>query len=448
MPYENEFATGESLWRLLENESVKRFQGEILVRAAPEPHEFPPSLTINRGIDSVSRIIAIDGSDVPHQVQNGFPKAEAALLNIAAVVIKTDALRAIGRDDIPSPSQLRELEQPKTMSAVLPGPNVVGKTHDQDTPTKYFRSTMRQELDFKLDPNHESLLETFLTITETARQSGAAFRCPIADCDKLLSRPDSDTICPCEKKEPIYPTDSLRIQERFYDNMSSRQAFTAFRQVTEHLLLVNILRYFYQNSNPAIFDDIAFIMDGPLAIFGMPAWVKQYIQDEIARIHSGLIEQGRPGLLVMGIEKTGEFLDHFQELDWLPYEGPRQRLGNGAILVPTTEYIYRYINPNPNTDKAYGEAVYYGRKLMYKSKVGQHSVVMIPMVNEEARRRNSVSQNVFPRLNDALNIIDSLYTHLYQDGFAPLVRANAHAAIPLRTGQRILENLFDQLDEN
>ena len=448
MPYENEFATGESLWRLLENKSVKRFQGEILVRTSPEPHEFPPSLTINRGRDSVSRIIAIDGSDVPHQVQNGFPKAEAALLNIAAVVIKTDALRAIRRDDIPSPSQLRDLEQPKTMSAVLPGPNVVGKTHKQNTPTKYFRSTMREELEFKLDPNHESLLETFLTITEPARRSGATFRCPIVDCDKRLSRPDADIICPCEKKEPVYPTDSLRIQERFYDNMSSRQAFTAFRQVTEHLLLINILRYFYQYGNPAIFDDIAFIMDGPLAIFGMPAWVKQYIQDEIARIHNGLIERGGSGLLIMGIEKTGEFLDHFQELDWLPSEGPRQRVDNGAILVPTTEYIYRYINPNPNTDKAYGEAVYYGRKLMYKSKVGQHSVLMIPMVNVEARKPNSISQKAFPRLNDALNIIDSLYTHLYQDGFAPLVRANAHAAIPLRTGQRILENLFDQPDEN
>ena len=448
MPYENEFATGESLWRLLENESVKRFQGEILVRTAPEPHEFPPSLTINRESDSVSRIIAIDGSDVPHQVQNGFPKAEAALLNIAAVVIKIDALRAIGRDAIPSPSQLRDLEQPKTMSAVLPGPNVVGKTDEQDTPTKYFRSTMRQELEFRLDPNHESLLETFLTITETARKSGATFRCPIVDCGKPLSRPGTDTICPCEKKETIYPTDSLRIQERFYDNMSSRQAFTAFRQVTEHLLLMNILRYFYQHGNLAIFDDIAFVMDGPLAIFGMPAWFKQYIQDEIARIHNALIEQGRPGLLIMGIEKTGEFLDHFQELDWLPSEGPRQRLSNGDTLVPTTKYIYRYINPNPNTDKAYGEAVYYGRKLLYKNRVGQHAVVMIPMVNEEARKPNSVSQKAFPRLNDALNIIDSLYTHLYQDGFAPLVRANAHAAIPLRTGQRILESLFDQSDEN
>ena len=447
MPYENEYATGESLWRLLDNESVKQFQGEILVRNAPEPHEFPPVLQVERSSDTVNRIIAIDGSDVTRQVQNGFPKAEASLVNLAGVVIKTDALRAIGRDDIPSPSQLRDMETVKTMSAVLPGPNVVGKTEAQGTPSKFFRWTVRKELEFKLDPDHESLLDTFLTITMPARESGASFQCPVMDCERSLPRPSSDTICPCDEQEPIYPTDSLRLQERFYDNTSSQQAFTAFRQVTEHLLLVNILRYFHQRSDLAMFDDIAFVMDGPLAIFGMPAWLKGYIQAEVERIHQDLLTQGRRGLLLIGMEKTGEFVDHFEELDWLRAEGPRQRLPNGTILVPTTEYIYRYINPN-TTDKAYGEAVYYGRKLMYKNAMGQHAVVMTPIVNQEGRMPNSAGQEVFPRLNDALNLIDSLYTHLYRDGFAPLVRSHAHAAIPLRIGQRILDSLFDQTAES
>ena len=446
MPYENEYATGESLWRLLDNASVKQFQGEILVRNAPQPQEFPPSLYIERGTDSVSRIIAIDGSDVTRQVQNGFPKAEAALVNLAGVVIKTDQLHAIGRDDIPSPSQLRDMESVKTMSAVLPGPNVVGKTKPQDSPTKFFRWTMRKELDFKLDPDHESLLETFLAITKNARSPNSTFQCPIVDCTRPLRRPHMDSPCDCDQQEPIYPTDSLRIQERFYDNMSSQQAFTAFRQVTEHLLLINILRYFHNKGDAAMFDDIAFVMDGPLAIFGMPAWLKGHIQNEIERIHQDLLAQGRRGLLLIGIEKTGEFVDHFEELDWLRVEGARQRLLNDTILIPTTEYIYRHINPS-TSDKAYGEAVYYGRKLMYKNAVGQHAVVMTPIVNEEGRKPNSTGPDVFPRLNDALNIIDSLYTHLYRDGFAPLVRSNAHAAIPLRIGHRILDSLFDRTDE-
>ena len=39
----------------------------------------------------------------------------------------------------------------------------------------------------------------------------------------------------------------------------------------------------------------------------------------------------------------------------------------GTALVPTTEYIYRHIVPNPNSTKPYGQAVYYGRKVMYKN---------------------------------------------------------------------------------
>lgn len=442
MPYENEYATGESLWRLLDNESVKQFQGEILVRNAPEPHEFPPTLNIERESSPVNRIIAIDGSDVVRQVQNGFPMAEASLVNLAGVVIKLEALQSIGRDEIPSPSHLRDLETVKTMSAVLPGPNVIGKDKSQKTPKKFFRSTVRKELDFRLDPDHESLLDTFLDITQAGRKVGAKFQCPISDCNRELIRPADDTVCPCEKQEAIYATDSLRAHERFYDNMSSQQAYTAFRMATEHLLLVNILRYFYQHCDHAMFDDIAFVLDGPLAIFGMPAWLKGYIQQEIGRIHQELVSQGHRGILLMGIEKTGHFTTHFEELDWLMSEGPRQRLENGTILVPTTEYVYRYIFPS-DTDKPYGDAVNYGRKLLYKNAVGQHAVVMVPIVNEEGRKPNSTNSGAFPRLNEALNIIDSLHTHLYRDGFAPLVRAHAHAAIPLRVGQKILDSVFD-----
>ena len=71
-------------------------------------------------------------------VQNGFPKAEAALFNAAVIIIKTDELSKFGGDYIPSPSQLRNLEKVNTMSAVLPGPNVVGRKPEEDTPKKFF----------------------------------------------------------------------------------------------------------------------------------------------------------------------------------------------------------------------------------------------------------------------------------------------------------------------
>ena len=451
MPYLDERAAGDSLWRLEENLSVQAFKGTIRTRNDQETHSLPPTIELARRQNPIRRIIAVDGSTVTKAVQNGFPKAEAALFNAAVIVIKVDELAKFDRDHIPSPSQLRDLERVETMSAVLPGQNVVGLQPNQDTPKKFYRQTVRQELNFRLDESHESLLETFHAITASVTGSGQKFQCPIDECEleppgststPTVSRQAKDSVCPCPLKEHLYSTDSLRTHERFHDFSSSEQAFTAFRMVTEHLLMTNILRYFHMNLPARCFDDTAFVVDGPLAIFGMPAWLKEHVQTEVARIHNDLVSQGRLGLLLIGLEKTGEFIDHLGEIDWDDATGQRQRLPNGTALVPTTEYIYRHIVPNPNSTKPYGQAVHYGRKIMYKNNAGQHAVVMTPIVNSSGTEPNSSNASAFPRLGDALDIIDDLYTHLYRDGFIPLIRANAHAAIPLRRGQGILADLF------
>ena len=443
MPYPNERAAGDSLWRLEDNESVRYFKGLIRTREHNALREGPPIVEPLRGRQPVKWIVAIDGSSVTKAVQNGFPKAEAALFNAAVIVIDVAELRRFDTDNVPSPSQLRDLEQVQTMSAVLPGQNVVGQKHEEETPKKFFRATVRKELDFKLDPNHDSLLQTFLSLTLAEGTTTAQLQCPLEDCDERITRPRQDQKCPCEQREMLYPTDSLRMHERFYDNNSSEQAFTAFRMVVEHLLLINIITYFYTNQPLHWFDDIAFVMDGPLAIFGMPAWLKDHIQSTLQQIHNDLVGKGHEGLLLMGMEKTGEFLDHLEELDWSESEGTRQRLANGTAMAPTTSYIYRYIRPNPDaSNSVYGQQVYYGRKILYKTRNGQHAVVMTPIVNAAGRQRDGIDVSAFPRLGEALDIVDELYTHLYQDGFLPLVRANAHAAIPLRKGQAILSKLF------
>ena len=212
--------------------------------------------------------------------------------------------------------------------------------------------------------------------------------------------------------------------------------------MVEQLALVNILRYCEQAGNPEFIRDTAFIMDGPLAVFGSAAWLHTWIQAEVKRIHCKYTEEGYPGVLLIGIEKTGHFVEHLKQLDWSDHDGPRQVLANQTAMAPTMDYINRHVVHRPPGAADFGRQTYYGRKVLYKNRNGQHSVITTPIINEGAADKNCVSPDVFPRLGEILDIMDELSTYLYEDGFAPLVRAHAHAAIPLKTGAEILHRLF------
>ena len=440
MPYRNEYASGDSLWRLVGSESVREFEGMIR-RGDPEDALEPPhALTPSRGFELITRIIVIDGSTVTHAVRNGYPGAEAALLQLAAVIIDLSALRSIPQRSIPRPSAIRDMEDCRTLDAVLPGRNVVRRGVPGDTPRTYFRSTIHEMLSGRrVDRDHETLLETMRAIAPARR-----FQCPADDCAKSLPALSGTSHCPCARRELIFETDSLRLHERFEDFGSSAQAYTAAQQVVEHLAMVNIMRFFERRGWWNAFRTTAFVMDGPLAIFGMPAWLKSHVQGEISRLHGLALEHGGPGVLLFGVEKSGMFLDHLQAMDESDHEGPRARLDPRTVLAPDREYVHRHIALRPLDAKPHGDVTDYGRRVMYKNGLGQHSVVMTPIVNAEGEDRDRVDEAAYPRLGEALDIMDEFSTYLYEDGFAPLVRAHAHAAIPLKAGIGLLTELFTE----
>lgn len=449
MPYKNELARGDSLARIADSQSVRDFLGIIKVTSENSSHALPARLTPERNQESITKILAIDGSTVTKRVKNGYPGAEAALFNLAAIIIYLNRLREIPENYIPGPDEIRRIEDCKTLSAVLPGCNVVRKDELNETSKQFFRNTLYEELSkAKLDSEHESLLETLRAMT--ASRGHFTIKCPLVDDCQNKSNDYRTEIanyisnCECSTNAELFETDSLRIQERFKENGSSEEAYSAFRQVVEHLTLLNILRYCEKNQLFDFLSNTAFIIDGPLAIFSMPAWIKPYIQEEIARIHNLCLGKGYPGLLVIGIEKTGQFLSHLNELDWKESEGHRSNIENGTAFAPDIDYIHKHIVLRPPGFKPYGIDVYYGRKVMYKTQTGQHCVIMTPIVTSQGEDPNCVDLEAFPRIGEALDIMDELGMHLYEDSFTPLVRANAHAAIPLKGGHRILSELFKE----
>ena len=440
MPYLNEFASGESLSSLTQSRSVLEFEGTIHKQDANKQHELPVIIEPQRSDDTITRVVAIDGSVVAGTISNGFPGAEAALMRIAAVVLDLQAMRKPEPNWIPRPSEIRELERCDAVDAVLPGCNVSQAGIKHDSPSRYFRRTIFNTMQGTVEDGHESLLDTLTAIT--SNRETIEIVCPVDECNRQVTVCQGMCTCPCFKKESIYQTDGLRIHERFNDIGSNGQVYTLVQQVTEHLVLANILRFCEQEGNVDFVNETGFIIDGPLAIFGSAAWLHTWIQREVQRIHRKCIQEGQAGLLLLGVEKSGQFLEHLKQLDWSDADGEGQVLPVSTAMAPTMEYINRFIVHRPAEAKDFGRQTYYGRKVLYKNNNGQHIAFTTPIVNGASANTSCVNLQAFPRLGEALNILDELSTYLYEDGFAPLVRAHAHAAIPLKSGTAILRKLF------
>lgn len=439
MPYENEFANGESLIALQNSPVMKAFEGVIATRGEAEGRDPAPRVDIPRRNWLPRRILAIDGSIVTEKVKNGFPGAEVSLVTLAAVFIDVNKIAGIRPGDIPSPAVFNSLDTAQTHAAVLPGANVRHRDDALGTPQVFFRSKVYEALNAKVVEGHETMLETLRAINQS---DASGVDCPIDGCRHKLDKGIDIYSCSCVNAATLYETDSLRIHERFSDVASNGDVHGEVRHVLEVLALINLLRFF-EKHKIRLLKDLAFVMDGPLAVFGQPAKIAPQIREELVRIGQVCREANGIEPLVIGVEKSGQYVSHFEDIDWTDERGPRSRFDPRTVLIPDSRYVNRNITLRPEKARPSGTATYFGRKVFYKTAAGAHAVLNIGMTNEDAADFTRADPACFPRLGDALNILDHLSTYLYQDGFMPLVRAHAHAAIPLKRGADILKGIME-----
>ena len=440
MPYPREIASGESLIWLENSEALKEFEGVILQKEGHAQIQ-PPIINVARSDWYPRRVIAIDGSNIVHRVNNGFPGAEAGLLMISVVAVKLRLLEEIKETEILRPSFFRDMEQVHTLESAMPGIGIVRKGVDDDTPYNFFRQSVFDTLSNSIALNHESLLETLRSMCRNSNFE-TRIECPAMDCKNKFDLKDGQYFCECDRHEKLFETDLLRLHEYFDDVQSSGEALGRLRSVLEILVLINILRFFAKNA-PAYLESCAFVLDGPLAIFGTPASILTPIRVELKRLNEIARSNNGEDLVVFGIEKSGRMKEHLEQLDYEDDAGPRSRFGEKTIIVPNNDYIRANVVPSNYNSKPFGADTHFGRYVLYKTNRGKHVVVNTAMLNDVAAKLDSNSTECYPRLGDILDVVDRLATYIYADGFLPIVRAHAHAAIPLKRGTDIIKSLLE-----
>jgi hypothetical protein len=453
MGFENEFASYEPLRRILDSPKVRSLQSRLRVRKSDDKEdqkEFEGNIINKADLASdfiPDYVIAIDGSYQPAKAENGFPGAEFGYITISAVLIIQKAVREFAKQKFIDPKKFRETEKASTIDTVIPGCNVIieGEKSAKASMRKALFEELQNTMAFE---EGETLLETYEHLFKIKQDKdkkiggGRPPRSPIDGVDKDMTYGCGKYNCP-HSGEALYSTDALRLHELMNPAGTNGEMYGQIMSMFEKLWLIHILRSFEQRDWLNILGRVTFVLDGPLACFSTWSWMNKSIIAELERINGIQKKQTGKDLLIFGVEKSGTFYNHFEEVD-TKVDGATDRFPNQSAFLLSDRYIKKNIIFS-ESDKLYGQDTYFGRKLFYKTETGYRIVPVLAFFNDHQQNLRTTRIDQHPRLADLLNVLDKLVSSRYPNSVSPLVSAHAEAAIPLNLGKRIFDDIAREI---
>lgn len=395
--------------------------------------------------ESVRFAITVDGSDSEVEATREHPTIKVGYVRVAASFIDFDKLHASGAGPFVNPRVLRESHQHAAFDRALPGSGLV-------IPGSTGVNTWRQELDgflqeTKFDQASDQTLADMLLALHGSPSTPATTaplrRCPACGAkDAQLSGgqidvPKAGTFCPeCGTK--IYLCDVLRTDEEYVPEGSNRSALTRTMLVAERLASLGYMQLLFEDAHRyEVLERTLFITDGPLALYGTVAPLKRRFQGYLGEYAKQCAANNRPAApLVVGVEKSGAFVEHAQVIAHL--------IQPGHVMFLTTKYINRLTGRPPNNP--YGSDEFYGRRFIYRTTNGGVLVFTIPPTPDVTPYGDPGGElwSNYPTLRPICEVLDHVQTRLYENAVIPVALAHSAASLPLGVGQSVLRALVQQ----
>jgi len=451
MSFEGEFASYEPLRRLLDSDKVKALHDRLKIRSSNgDNKDFEDSIIQKVDLEQSQLqpdlVLAIDGSYLAAKAENGFPGAEFGYVTVASVLIDLKLVRELEQNEFISPKKFRETEKASTIESVFPGCNVILDT-EKDAKASFRRALFEELKSNVIFSDGETLLDTFEHLFRIKRNSSDSNlpKSPIEEFkDQDMTYDYGEYLCP-HSGDTLFSTDALRLHELMNPSGTNGEMFGQTMSTLEKLWLIHILRAFEKKGWLTTLRRVAFIMDGPLAVFSTSSWLTKAIDFELIRINNLQKKLNGQDLLIIGIEKSGTFFNHFLEIDTTK-DGIKDKFPRQSALLLDDNYIKKNIIYSEST-KPYGQDTYFGRKFFYKASSGQKIVPVVACFTDYQKNLDTANPDQFTRLADVMNLLDKLVSSRYPNSVSPLVSAHAEAAIPLNLGKRIFEDIAREIRE-
>ncbi len=452
MSLEGEFGSYEPLRRILDSPRIQELQDRMRIRLhdgdAARELILVQKANLPESNYQPDLVLAIDGDSRTYKPANGFPGAEIGYVTIASVLIDMQQINELAKEEFISPRKFRETEKASTFESVFPGNNVFvpGESSPKSSLRRYLFDEMQRQSIFS---EGETLLDTYEYLLKIKRsrfpdseKSGPDS--PIEGIDEKMTYGYGEFPCKHTGK-PLFSTDALRLHELMTPSGSNGELFGQIKSTLEKLWLIHILRAFERKGWLATLRRVAFIMDGPLAVFNTSSWLAKTIAIELRRLNDLQKTMNGTDLLLIGIEKSGSFYNHFTDID-TSIDGLTDKFPRQSALLLTDKYIKENIIYSESI-KPYGQDTYFGRKLFYKTNNGQKLVAVLATYTDAQKDLETATPDQFPRLNDVMNLLDHLESNQYPNSVSALISAHSEAVTPLYFGKRIFEDIAREIRE-
>ncbi len=403
---------------------------------------------LSRQEPSQFNLVAVDGSNYCTTIGDSLPQTQVSFTKIGAIRLNGQEYLGL-RDEQPAdPFAVAALEDGyDSFSYVLPGSNV--RTTALSDPVEALRFAINEVLNVKIGADGRQLMDTYFYLA--SRRKGR-FRnhnpnwiwvdeCAVCGSGPIaIGRLSGQCFCPtCGAA--VYPADALKLWQEPDDSWSIETVTNRVMMTMEHLLLVHNVRRLYLDS-PEVLGTTAFMVDGPLAVFGWGCqWLHAPIMETLHDITADLESQALGIPVIFGLQKSGYMAQYATFLNRIV---PANRL-----FAVDDQYRYTHIKVSPSAGRSkygFGSETYYGQDFIFKSSTGRVYVMAMPypFPAKESVAKFQAAKLALPRyktLGSALSLISHFECDLFENSLSPMVLAHRYTSISTAAGGGVLDEL-------
>jgi len=447
MPYNGQAAGKGGHSDFVRNPDVQAFLAECDYMREPSDEEGKAmaatfvAAPINDPPKLPEYVIASDASKSDQAINEKLPSTQVGFIKVSHVLIEMNKYAEL-IDPVTrfvDPFKVAELHRNASpITFTLPGSNIRYKG------SRSVKDGFRHAVFSQLGANRAAggknrfiLTKMLFNLTDEKIEIN---HCPSCKAKQLFSFSVDEQIYLCNMcKVPVYVTDWLRLHEDVSDFGNNTSAITRMMNCVEHLLIIALIHQIFE-ADPLALAKMAFIMDGPLAIFGQPAKLHSRIQAFLYKVNTRLHELHQEPILVIGLQKTGEVMDHANMIS--------RFLPSGVIRILDDNYRNAYIKGSDEPAANFGNETYYGQDFLFKTERGRIFNFALPYmfpnknIDGGGVRFAEIkvkTESYGSLISRACDFIRHFELDLFESAIVPVALAHRHASISLTPGGKVLD---------